>query len=159
MAPPTGPAPRGAEALRPILQRALERHPLGKKLPRRISPETWAAAVGAQLAARAQPTVLSHGTLHVLVQDHRWRDQLDAARNFLIERINHRLGAPLVRALQFGLAHDGTLEAARARAGLSPRAPTPPVEPGRVLGESRLDGSLREAVLRLAEAAARKASA
>jgi predicted nucleic acid-binding Zn ribbon protein len=150
---------RKAEPVRPILQRALAKNGVARRLPRRIAPETWAAAVGEQIAARAQPTVLAHGTLHVLVEDHRWRDQLDAARNLLIERINARLGAPLVRVLQFGLAHSGALDAARTRAGLAPERPTPPIDPGRVLGGARLDGALREALLRVAEARARKASA
>src|SRR5438105_825733 len=81
---------RRSEALRAVLHRALNAH--GMRLPRRIAPSVWESAVGRQIAARAQPTVLAGGTLHVLVQDHRWRDQLDAARVFLLERINRALG-------------------------------------------------------------------
>jgi hypothetical protein len=130
---------------------------MGRRLPRRITPELWESAVGAQIAARAQPTILSRGTLHVLVQDHRWRDQLDAARVFLLERLNGKLGKGAVRALQFGLAHEGALDEARRRAGIG-AAPEPeiPVEPQRVLGGARLDAGLREAVLRAAEAAQRR---
>jgi hypothetical protein len=95
----------------------------------------------------------------VLVQDHRWRDQLDAARKFVIERINGRLGKDVVRELQFGLAHEGALREGRRRAGLGePPQPEVAVEPGAVLGEARLEAGLREAVLRAAEAAARKGS-
>ena len=82
--------------LRGILEKALRAHGMTRRLPRRIAPEVWELAVGKQIAARAQPTVLTGGTLHVLVQDHRWRDQLDAARNFVVERINRRLGAGTV---------------------------------------------------------------
>jgi hypothetical protein len=130
---------------------------MGRRLPRRITPDLWESAVGAQIAARAQPTILSRGTLHVLVQDHRWRDQLDAARVFLLERLNGKLGKGAVRALQFGLAHEGALDEARRRAGIG-AAPEPeiPVEPQRVLGGARLDAGLREAVLRAAEAAQRR---
>ena len=85
-----------------ILRRTLDRHGLGRRLDRHIPATVWADAVGAEIAARAQPTVLSGGTLHVLVQDHRWRDQLDAARSMVIERVNRRLGHCAVRALQFG---------------------------------------------------------
>jgi len=152
--------PSRGERLRGILHRALKEHGLGRRLPRRLAAETWEAAVGAQIAARAQPTVLSAGgTLHVLVQDHRWRDQLDAARLFLLERINGALGAGTVRELQFGLAHSGALDGGRRRAGIG--AVEPPevmVEPGRVLGDARLEPTLREAVLRAAEAAGRKAA-
>lgn len=148
---------RRGELLRPILQRALDQGGLGRRLPRRIAPQVWADAVGAQLAARAQPTVLSGGTLHLLVEDHRWRDQIDAARKMVLERLNLRLGAPLVRALQFGLAHSGALDEARLAAARPPE-PGPLIEPERVLGSSRLEPSLREALLRAAEAALRRAT-
>jgi predicted nucleic acid-binding Zn ribbon protein len=100
---------RRAEAVAGILQRTLDRHGLSRRLDRHVPTAVWAEAVGAELAARAQPTVLSAGTLHVLVQDHRWRDQIDAARSLVIERLNRRLGRNVVRALQFGLAHEGAL--------------------------------------------------
>jgi len=149
---------RRGEKLSGILRRALEERGMGRKLPRRIAPEVWESAVGRQIAARAQPTVLSQGILHLLVQDHRWRDQLDAAREFLLERLNRKLGAGTVRALQFGLAHRGALDEARKRAGLgATEKPEVAVEPGRVLGEARLEPVLREAVLRAAEAARRHA--
>lgn len=145
--------------MRAILQRALRDSGMARRLPRRIGAQTWASAVGEQIAARAQPTALFAGTLHVLVQDHRWRDQLDAARHFLLERLNRALGAGTVRELQFGLAHTGALDAARKAAGIGvPEAPTPSLEPERILGQSRLPGPLREAVLRAAEASARRAA-
>ena len=148
---------RRGERLGGILHRALKDHGMARRLPRRLSPEVWESAVGRQIAARAQPTVLSAGTLHVLVQDHRWRDQLDAARMFLLERLNARLGKDAVRQLQFGLAHEGALQEGRRRAGLGePVRVEAPVAPGAVLGAARLDPGLREAVLRAAEAAARK---
>lgn len=148
---------RRGERLGGILHRELKRCGMTRRLPRRVSPEVWESAVGRQIAARAQPTVLSAGTLHVLVQDHRWRDQLDAARMFLIERLNARLGKDVVRRLQFGLAHEGALVDGRRRAGIGePVRVEAPLAPGAVLGEARLDPGLREAVLRAAEAAARR---
>jgi Dna[CI] antecedent DciA-like protein len=148
---------RQGERVSGILHRALKEHGMARRLPRRLSPELWESAVGRQIAARAQPTVLSAGTLHVLVQDHRWRDQLDAARMFLIERLNARLGKDVVRKLQFGLAHEGALLDGRRRAGIGVAAREEvAVEPHAVLGPARLEPALREAVLRAAEAAARK---
>ena len=148
---------RRAEAVQSVLLRALRAHGISR-LPRKIAPSVWESAVGRQIAARAQPTVLSGGTLHVLVQDHRWRDQLDAARVFLLERINRAIGG--VRELQFGLAHSGALDAGRRRAGIGAvRAPAVLVEPREVLGDARLEPVLREAVLRAAEAARRRACA
>jgi hypothetical protein len=149
-------AARRAEQVGGILHRALKEHGIARRLPRRIAPELWESAVGRQIAARAQPTVLSAGVLHVLVQDHRWRDQLDAARRMLIERVNRRLGKEMVRELQFGLAHEGALERGRERAGIgAPARPEVAVHP-EVLGGAKLEAGLREALLRAAEAAARK---
>jgi len=150
---------RPGERLGGILYRELQNCGISRRLPRRLSPELWESAVGKQIAARAQPTVLFAGTLHVLVQDHRWRDQLDAARAFLIERLNARLGKDMVRQLQFGLAHEGALAEGRRRAGIgAPLDVEVPLLPVAVLGETRLDPRLREALLRAAEAAARKGS-
>ncbi len=151
------PQGRRSEAIRTVLHRALDSHGLRRRLERRIPPQVWEEIVGKQLASRAQPTVLTAGVLHILVEDHRWRDQLDAARNFLIARINQRLGAPLVRELRFGLAHDAAL--APAKAALDVRACVRrdiAIEPLSVLGASRLEPALREAVLRAAEAASRR---
>ena len=148
---------RRAEKLCGVLHRALQENGMARRLPRRVTPEVWESAVGAQIAARAQPTVLSGGTLHLLVQDHRWRDQLDAARTILLERLNGKLGKGAVRALQFGLAHEGALDEPRRRAGFSPELPPPPaVEPSGVLGSAQLDPSLRDGLLRAAEAARRR---
>ena len=149
---------RKSEHLRGILQRALQAHGISRRMPRRIAPDVWERAVGKELAARAQPTVLTAGTLHILVEDYRWRDQLDAARNFVVERINRRLGAGTVRELQFGLAHAGALSEGRRRAGLgAARAGAEALlEPRRILGDTLLPPGLREAVLRAAEAAQRR---
>jgi predicted nucleic acid-binding Zn ribbon protein len=145
-----------SEPVRKILQRQLAEHGIARRLPRTVSREVWETAVGKEIAARAQPTVLSGGTLHVLVQDHRWRDQLDAARVFLVERLNQKLGAGKVRALQFGLAHAGALEDARQRAGIGAVELPQPFVPPSLLGDAPLEPMLKEALLRAAEAAARK---
>ncbi|MBS2022639.1 MAG: DUF721 domain-containing protein [Deltaproteobacteria bacterium] len=102
-----------SERIGGILQRALDGHGLKKRIERRIPARVWREAVGAELSARAQPTFLSAGVLHVLVIDHRWRDQLDAARAFLLARVNERLGKALVKSFQFGLGHAGAFEQAR----------------------------------------------
>ncbi len=151
------PPARRSEAIRPILQRALERQGLGRRLERRIPPAIWEQAVGKELASRMQPTALIGGILHLLVQDHRWRDQLDAARGTVIARINQRLGAPLVRELHFGLAHSGALDAA-CLAKESPEEGRAPLAPQSALGPSgaQLEPALRDALLRVAGAASRR---
>lgn len=120
--------------------------------------------MGKELAARARPSALTAGVLHILVQDHRWRDQLDAARNLLIERVNERLGRPAVRELRFGLAHSGFLEepaaqdpvgSARAFAERLPKSCA--ASGARLLGKTQLSAELHEALARAAGAALRRA--
>ena len=142
---------RRGEPLQGILQRALDRHGLSRRLDRLVPRAVWAEAVGAELAARVQPTVLSRGTLHLLVQDHRWRDQIDAARALVIERLNRRLGKHAVQSLQFGLAHEGALGPAAAAARACAALDTGPVAPTR---GGRSD-DVSDLVLRAAEASRR----
>jgi predicted nucleic acid-binding Zn ribbon protein len=144
---------RTTEPIRRVLERALSERGLSRKLDRRLPRHVWREAVGAGIADRATPTVLSSGVLHVLVEDHRWRDQLDAARVTLIERVNARLGRPLVRELRFGLAHSGTF------AGAAPGRRNPPPEEAEaaaaeVPGAHALHPELRAAFNGAARAAA-----
>jgi predicted nucleic acid-binding Zn ribbon protein len=142
---------RRAEVVGGILQRTLDRHGLARRLDRHVPAAVWAEAVGGDLAARAQPTVLSSGTLHLLVQDHRWRDQLDAARQLIIERVNRRLGRNAVRALQFGLAPEGTLRPAACHAASAP----PRRCAASVSGAHALPSEIRDALLRAAASSRR----
>jgi predicted nucleic acid-binding Zn ribbon protein len=147
---------RRGEALNGILRRTLDRHRLSRKIGRHLSPAAWQDAVGPELAGRAQPTVLSCGTLHLLVADHRWRDQIDAARALIIARVNQRLGCNAVRELQFGLAHEGALPGARPVAAGAPSAVACDANLSLELrGATRLSDELREAIVRAANAASR----
>jgi len=147
---------RRAEAVGGILKRTLDRHGLGRRLGRHLPSALWTEAVGGELASRAQPTVLSGGTLHLLVQDHRWRDQLDAARHLIIARLNHRLGRNAIHSLQFGLAHEGSLVR-------PPSSPASPARPPRcysaaIAGAHSLPSELRDALLRAAASSRRRSS-
>ena len=162
-------AGRSAESIRQVLDRALHAQGLTRRLQRALPRQVWSEAVGSGIAERAQPTVLTAGVLHVLVEDHRWRDQLDAARNILIERVNARLGKPLVRELSFGLAHEGALPPRKPR--LDGQRSAGPLEGERRLDSavpetprphlseaSRLEPALRQALLDAADAARRCAA-
>ena len=142
--------------LRSILERALDQQGLSLRLDRRLPAQVWDAAVGAGIAKRARPTVLVGGVLHVLVVDHRWRDQLDAMRTMLIGRINQQVGRTLVRELRFGLAHEGALAAPAWHPahppGLEARGLLA-AEGALVPAADRLPPDLREALLRAASAA------
>jgi Dna[CI] antecedent, DciA len=143
----------GCAALGELLTRALGQQGLAGRLDRRLPAQVWNEAVGPEIARRAQPTVLSAGTLHVLVQDRNWRDQLDAMRGMLIPRLNQRLGRQLVRELKFGLAHAGALGGPAPGPAQEARAPAPIEAPEQLLQAAhKLPAGVREAVLRAAAA-------
>lgn len=151
-----------SESIGGILERALDAQGLRARIERRLPAQVWREAVGDEIAARAQPTFLSAGVLHVLVLDGRWRDQLDAARGLLLARLNARLGKHLVKSLQFGLAHGGILEAARAAQATArswaPLDAAQLAQVGRhVPGSEHLPDGLREALLGATAAARRRA--
>jgi predicted nucleic acid-binding Zn ribbon protein len=135
--------------VRSVLERTLQSSGLARTMQRQLPPHIWNAVVGAEVAKRAQPTVLTAGALHVLVEDHRWRDQLDAMRTTLVERLNARLGKPMVRELRFGLAHKGAL---LQRARTEPRARPALGAAPHMHGAERLAPELRDAFLRAAHA-------
>jgi hypothetical protein len=160
------------ENVRSLLERALHDAGLAAPIRRQLPRQIWDAVVGRELASRAQPTVLACGVLHVLVQDHRWRDQLDAMRSELKSRLNARLGQALVREIRFGLAHAGALpsreraprsrEAAAAprgmELGLGETTAPPTALPAHLRCAELLGPGLRDAFLRAGQAAERARS-
>lgn len=145
---------RRAEAVGGILKRALGRHGLARRLGHHFPLAVWTEAVGRDLACRAQPTVLSGGTLHLIVQDHRWRDQLDAARHLIIARLNHRLDCNAVHSLQFGLAPEGSLRPPSPSLSSASHRPSGATVPG----AHSLPSELRDALLRAAASSRRRNS-
>jgi len=96
-----------------ILARALQQ----KRFSRTLTPiplRAWMDAIGPSLSARTRPTALSRGILHVAVVDHRWRDQIDAARALILRRLDARLGPGTVRGFQFGPLPTSCVETADA---------------------------------------------
>ena len=148
---------RRAEAVGGILRRTLDHHGLTRRLGRHFPMAVWTEAVGRDLASRARPTVLSSGTLHLLVQDHRWRDQLDAARHLIIARVNHRLGRNAVHSLQFGLAPEGSLLPSSCSSSASSSTSHRPSS-ATVPGAHSLPSELRGALLRAASSSLRRSS-
>jgi len=126
-----------------ILTRALEH----KRFSRTLTPiplQAWMDAVGPSLSARSRPTALTRGILHVAVIDHRWRDQIDAARALILRRLNARLGPGIVRGFQFG----------PMQAKVAAATEEPPMERGTRSGA--VAGNVTEAFSRAARAARRR---
>jgi predicted nucleic acid-binding Zn ribbon protein len=148
--------------MRALLEQALKQSGIAAPIKKQLPKQIWEAVVGTEIATRATPTVLQAGVLHVLVQDHRWRDQLDAMRTELKKRLNARLGKELIHEIRFGLAHAGALPArpgviAKARAEETRELLSREV-PVHLRGAAALSPELREAFLRAGHAAHRAAT-
>lgn len=79
----------------------------------------WQDAVGAPVAARAQPAGYRDGVLSVRVAGAAWMQELQFMKEEVRERLNARLGAELIRDIYF---ISGTVEPPHR----PPPAPTPP---------------------------------
>jgi predicted nucleic acid-binding Zn ribbon protein len=79
-----------------------------------IAPQTglasiqaaWAATVGPQLAAVANPVSERAGTLTIEVSDSVWAQELDLMQGQLLERLREALGDRAPKALKFRLQND-----------------------------------------------------
>ena len=61
----------------------------------------WDEVVGEGIARRARPRRMRDGVLFVTVESHAWMQELQFLKEEIRERINARLGAPLVSDLFF----------------------------------------------------------
>jgi len=85
------------ESVGPLIQQILRRLGLDKKLAEYRAVEAWAEVVGPAVAAQAHATAIRDGVLFVDVASNVWMQELGLLRESIIERMNVRLGAPLVR--------------------------------------------------------------
>jgi len=117
------------------------RDPLTRVL-RRIDPEKrlrvyrvwsfWEEEVGPDIAAHAHPLSVRGAVLAVAVNNHAWMQELQFLKGTLKERLNARLGAPLIDDIY--LVHGEIPRPARPRAalpvaaeGATAPAPIPPL--------------------------------
>jgi hypothetical protein len=63
--------------------------------------EEWSQIVGPRIAGRTRAVGFHDGTLRVEVEGSAWQYELGFLERRLIREIERRLGAPLVRRLQF----------------------------------------------------------
>lgn len=89
-------APRpAAGAFQAALQRAAPKTPLA------AVQTAWAAAVGDQLAAVANPVAERDGTLTIECADAVWAQELDLMQETLLERLRDEVGDVAPQALRF----------------------------------------------------------
>lgn len=97
MARPRAEPDRLANALRQVVQRIDPE----RRLPAYRVWTFWADAVGVAIAERAEPATFRDGVLSVRVSGPAWMQELQFMKDELRERLNVRLGAPLIRDIYF----------------------------------------------------------
>ena len=94
----------GPVRLGDVLRAALERLPDAARLADHELWTHWDAVVGPRIAAHARPHRLQRGVLVVSVDAPEWMQELQFAKRDLRDRLNARLGRPVVRDLYLLLA-------------------------------------------------------
>ncbi len=114
----------------------------------------WNDEVGTTIARRAQPARVRNGILFVTVATHSWMQELQFMKDTIRERLNARLGAPLIRDIFFVSGSVDAEESSDAPAAADATAPAPRPLPSL---PALTDPALAAAFARLLEARARHA--
>jgi len=81
----------------------LQRLPMGKRLQEYRVWGVWEEAVGEIVARHARPSKIQKGLLFVSVSDSVWMQELQFLKEMIKEKINERLGEPVVKDIFFVL--------------------------------------------------------
>ena len=97
---------RDLSRLGDVLKAALARLPAGSELSNYPIWAEWATVVGPTIANHARPRRLRRGVLVIDVDGPDWMHELHFMKTQLRDRLNARLGRPVIRDLFFVLATD-----------------------------------------------------
>jgi len=92
----------GAVVTKLLQDLGLDRRLLGQR-----AVQEWADVVGPRIARRTRAVSFHEGTLRVEVEGSAWIYELRFLERRLIQELEKRLGAPVVRALHFVQARGG----------------------------------------------------
>lgn len=112
----------------------------------------WSEVVGKLLASKAEPARIEDGKLFIRVSSSTWMQELQFLKDEIRTRLNHRLGAPIVRDIYL------LLGAAKRRERKAPPPKIHPVDESAIsalvpaLGKPEIESALR----RVARARARR---
>jgi len=82
-----------------VLADLLDRLPFRERLREHAVWTIWADVVGPLLAFKAEPVRIEEGKLFVRVANSAWMQELQFLKDDIRSRLNHRLGASVVRGL------------------------------------------------------------
>lgn len=89
------------ESVGAVLSQSLKRLDLGTRLDEYGVWPIWNDVVGKTVANNAQPEKIRNGTLFIKVSSPVWMQQLQYMKEMIAEKLNQRLGAPLVKNIFF----------------------------------------------------------
>jgi hypothetical protein len=145
------------ERLGEVLNKSLKRLQLAPRLDEYGVWPVWNDVVGNPIARNAQPEKIRNGTLFVKVTSPVWMQQLQFMKDLITEKLNQRLGTPVVRNIFFVV---GRVETDAAEAEAQPAAqPAPePREPeiDEEFLKSLTDPEIRQAFKRLMRSYSRR---
>jgi hypothetical protein len=135
-----------------VITDLLDRMEFRERLREHAVWNVWAEVVGDLLAAKAEPARIEDGKLFVRVASSTWMQELQFLKEEIRSRLNHRLGAPIVRDIFL------VLGAAKPRPRKAPPAELHPVDESAVaaLVPSIDKPEIEAALRRVARARARR---
>lgn len=89
----------GLEPVGPLLRKLLQRLGLAHRLEEQRAIEAWPDVVGPAIAEQTRAAGIREGVMFVDVASSVWLQELGLLRDGIIERLNARLGAPLVHKI------------------------------------------------------------
>jgi len=89
----------GLEPVGPLLRQLLQRLGLAHRLEEQRAIEAWPEVVGPAIAEQTRAAGIREGVMFVDVASNVWLQELGLLRDGIIERLNARLGAPLVHKI------------------------------------------------------------
>ncbi|MGH7965454.1 MAG: DUF721 domain-containing protein [Candidatus Binatia bacterium] len=91
--------------------------------------EVWEEAVGGAVARKAQPSGMQNGRLFVTVSNAVWMQEMQFSKALIKDKINQRLGSPVIRDIFFVLGRARNL---MLQPATPPSRPLPPFRELRV---------------------------
>ncbi len=86
-----------------ILEKALKKMSLDRKLKEHEIWNVWNSVAGEHVARHAHPEFMRNGILFVRVSTSPWMQQLSYMSQGIVEALNQRLGTPIVKGIHFKL--------------------------------------------------------
>jgi hypothetical protein len=145
------------ERLGDVLDKSLKRLELAPRLDEYGVWPVWNDVVGNPIARNAQPEKIRNGTLFVKVTSPVWMQQLQFMKELITEKLNQRVGSPVVKNIFFVV---GRVESDEAEAESQPAARSEPEPREPAIDEEFLksltDPEIRQAFKRLLRSHARR---